>query len=287
MPKKHSFEYVKEYMESFGYTLLSDKYINSKTKLKIQCPTGHIYDVKFNSFKNGNRCPVCFGTPKHTLEYVKNYIEDNGFKLLSTEYKNNSQLLEMLCPNNHKCKIRFYNFKTNGTRCPVCFGNKKYTFSYVKEYIEKSGYELLSTEYNSVYEKLQVKCLNGHIYETTFSNFKKGYRCSRCKTSGPELEVFEYVKSIYDGDIIQNDRETLVNPETNHWLELDVYLPKINKAIEFNGYYHYLEDHKKRDEIKVEQCIQNKIELFVINGWEYKKNKEHILSSLDIFINKL
>ena len=36
--KKHTYEFVKEYIASFGYKLLSKKYINSHTKLLIKCP---------------------------------------------------------------------------------------------------------------------------------------------------------------------------------------------------------------------------------------------------------
>jgi hypothetical protein len=42
----------------------------------------------------------------------------------------------------------------------------------------------------------------------------------------------EFIKSIYNGEIIENDKKTIINPITNHWLELDIYLPDINKAIE-------------------------------------------------------
>ena len=31
----------------------------TKTRLLIQCPQGHIYDVKWNNFLNGKRCPYC------------------------------------------------------------------------------------------------------------------------------------------------------------------------------------------------------------------------------------
>lgn len=50
---------VKEYIESFGYELISNTYINCKTKLLIKCPKGHIYEVSFDNFKRGRRCPYC------------------------------------------------------------------------------------------------------------------------------------------------------------------------------------------------------------------------------------
>ena len=88
MPIKLTYEEIKEYIESFGYKLLSNEYKNNKTKLKIKCPKGHIFEMSFNSFKNGTRCPKCGGTQKLTYNEVKEYIENFKYKLLSTEYIN-------------------------------------------------------------------------------------------------------------------------------------------------------------------------------------------------------
>ena len=41
MPKKLTYREVKEYIESFDYKLLSEEYIDNKTKLKMICPCGH------------------------------------------------------------------------------------------------------------------------------------------------------------------------------------------------------------------------------------------------------
>jgi len=51
---------VKSYVEQFNYTLLSDKYVNSREKLDLLCPAGHKYSVSFDHFKSkGSRCPTC------------------------------------------------------------------------------------------------------------------------------------------------------------------------------------------------------------------------------------
>ena len=44
MPKKLTYEYVKNYIESFeGYKLLSEEYKNAHIKLQLKCPEGHIF----------------------------------------------------------------------------------------------------------------------------------------------------------------------------------------------------------------------------------------------------
>ena len=57
MSKKHSYEYVKKFIEKEGYKLLSKEYINSYSKLKLRCPKGHEYEVTFKHLKRGVRCP--------------------------------------------------------------------------------------------------------------------------------------------------------------------------------------------------------------------------------------
>lgn len=41
MPKKLTFEFVKEQFEKEGYKLLSTEYENAHTKLKVRCNKGH------------------------------------------------------------------------------------------------------------------------------------------------------------------------------------------------------------------------------------------------------
>ena len=57
---KWDIESVREYIKSFGYTLLSEKYINNSTKLKMICPNGHVINsLTWNRFQQGDRCPKC------------------------------------------------------------------------------------------------------------------------------------------------------------------------------------------------------------------------------------
>ena len=97
--KNFNNEEIKEYIESFGYTLLSKEYKNNKTELKIQCnDCGKIFYMRFNNFKDGKHRCECKSKPLVlTYEYVKSYIESYGYQLLSKEYKNNSTYLLVWC----------------------------------------------------------------------------------------------------------------------------------------------------------------------------------------------
>ena len=115
---RKSYEEVKEYIESFGYKLLSDEYINANEYITIQPPCGHeSYDVTFNAFKNqGQRCPKCANehrndNRKATYEQVKEEIEKENYKLLSSEYIDSKQNLLIECPKGHQYEANFGNFQ--------------------------------------------------------------------------------------------------------------------------------------------------------------------------------
>ena len=48
MARKLDIEFVSNNVKERGSVLLSEEYINSKTKLKIRCPHGHEYKTIWN-----------------------------------------------------------------------------------------------------------------------------------------------------------------------------------------------------------------------------------------------
>lgn len=80
---KLTYEYVKEYIESYGYILLSKEYVNANEKLIIQCQEGHIFEMSYAKFYIGRRCPHCNMSSgeqevarildKYNIEYIIQY----------------------------------------------------------------------------------------------------------------------------------------------------------------------------------------------------------------------
>lgn len=170
----------------------------------------------------------------------------------------------------------------------------RHNIAFVKEYVARIGYELLSSEYVNNNKNILLKCPSGHQWETSFHNFKDGgARCFQCYlnnnyTSRFEIEVRNFISDIYDGAIIFNDRTRIKNPFTNKYLELDIYLPGINKAVECNGvYWHSTEGAALRDMIKKEQCDIKGIDLLTITDEEWFRGdgKELLIYFMDTNIN--
>jgi len=269
--KKLSYSYVKSYIESKDYQLLSDDYINCGTKLLLKCPEDHEYKVKFSHFKNNRRCPIC---RKLSYNYVKSFIESKGYLLLSEKYINSRSDLLIKCPKDHEYNIRWNAFQ-QGHRCPICV-NQKLSYNYVKSFIESKNYKLLSENYKNNRVKLLLKCPEDHEYKVKFNDFQQGQRCPFCSNniSKGEIELQDYIESL-GYSIIRNDRTQIINPLTGYNLELDIWIPSLNKAIEYNGiYWHSLNDRKKYDDIKKDQCIQRNIDLLIVSDEKWINNND-------------
>ena len=84
---------------------------------------------------------------------------------------------------------------------------------------------------------------------------------------------------------MKNDRKTILNPNTNRFLELDIYLPKSKKAIAFNGdYWHSFDDRIKKDKLKNSICIDQNIKLLTIMESDWLKNIELMKETILKFI---
>lgn len=90
-------------------------------------------------------------------------------------------------------------------------------------------------------------------------------------TSKQEKEVFEFIKSIYYGEVIENDRDTLGGNR-----ELDVYLPELKIGIEYNGdYWHANPLYYKADQIVCEGRTAQEL-------WDRDKIKKEICENKGI-----
>ena len=288
MTLRYAYNDVKNIIESKNCKLLSENYINRSTRLKIECSKGHIFEMTLDHFNKGHKCSAC--NKRLTIEYVREFIEAvDSYKVLSDKYTNARDPLKIMCPNKHTYKASFSSFKS-GRRCPKCFvDSRKNAYSDVKNYIESfDGYKLLSAEYKNAHSKLRIKCTKNHIFSTTYSNFLSlKRRCPSCSAniSKQEKEVVEIVKNHYNGNIIENDKTQIINYWTKRKLELDIWLPEINKAIEFNcDYSHRTSRSKWTDEIKVKRCIQKKIKLLIVRYENWIQDKQQEIRKIICFL---
>lgn len=177
--QKHTFESMKENVEKKGYKLLEEKYEGVDVKIHVVCPKGHDMVSSYKRIMRGDQCAICAGVQKYSIEDVKNYFAKFGYTLLSTEYHNNKEPMEIMCPKGHVNKMGFKNFK-NGARCMDCSGKKKHSFEFIRSEFEKRGYKLLAKFYKDKDTPMEYICQNGHEAKISYGNLKQGSGCKRC-----------------------------------------------------------------------------------------------------------
>ena len=183
---KKDYQEIKEYIESFGYRLLSTECNNAHEKLKMICPFGHKCEINWNNFKSGKRCPHCRGNAKHTYKYVKEYIESFGYKLLSGEYKNSHTKLLVQCDKGHKYEVTFDNFKT-GYRCPIC--NVSKGERRIIDWLDDNNIEYI---YEKTFEKLLGVGGGNLSYDFYLPNYNL---------------LIEYQGEYHDGSVLNETKE--------------------------------------------------------------------------------
>lgn len=140
--------------------------------------------------------------------------------------------------------------------------------------------------------KFKCDCGENHQFDITsvllYNRLKiKTKLCTICNPvnsyniSGLQLQIQDFIKSNYNGDMLFNNRD-IIKP-----YELDIYLPDLKIAFEFNGLHWHNELHKDNNYHlnKTEQCEKIGLKLIQIyeDDWLYKDNivKSRILNLLN------
>lgn len=175
--------------------------------------------------------------------------------------------------------------------------NKIKTSHFIKsfnEYISKSEYvkPLFDAEFyvTHIHDSLEWQCkeCGNKFLSKVGDQIYFPARCLNCHplhepVSRPEKEIVEFLKTIYDGEIIENDR-TLIKPN-----ELDIYLPEKNIAFEFNGLLWHSEEMGTSPSYhlsKTEKCEKLNIQLIHITEAEWKCKRDITESRIKALLGK-
>ena len=137
-------------------------------------------------------------------------------------------------------------------------------------------------------------CDKNHEFEINSSQYYNRIRqniplCIVCHPIGDlkyvkEKELFNFIQSIYSGEIIQSYRDGL---------EIDIYLPDLNLGFEFNGLYYHSNKFKENNyHIKKTKYFKEK-GIRIIHVWEddwiYKRDilESQIKNWLGLTTNKI
>lgn len=166
------------------------------------------------------------------------------------------------------------------------------TETYGKKFIAglNPNYELV--KYDDTIELIHLNCGNKfkigrRLY--ALRKFKNITYCSYCykPTTGisiGEKELLYFIKSIYEYEVRSNYRSFNWLNDGGKNLELDIYIPKLKIAIEFNEEHHKSKHIARRDRLKKDLCDDNGVSLVTVLKHDWFNNtaqvKNHISSLL-------
>ncbi len=281
---------VKELLSKEGYILLTPIYENMHQKLETLCPKGHTYSTSLTNYVgNGSRCFTCSGIKRYTIEEIRFLFKKEGYVLVTDSYKNAHQKLFSICPDGHNTSFTMNDFVSRNVRCGQCAVNRPYPPNFIRDFVEKEGYQLISETYNPK-DKIGLICPNGHVYNTgTFYNFKKGRRCPECIDHGSskiEREVLTWTNEFFPNA----NKEKFYYDDTNgkKFLELDIYIPEIKLGIEYNGLIWHCDKYKKKDFHFNKTKIANGLGIRVLHifGDEWQNRQDQVKNYLMSVMNK-
>lgn len=266
------------------------------------CKNNHEWEASVLSRSNGLGCPYCsnrkvlegFNDIKTTNpEIVKfwDYSKNSIFPSQIT-YGSNSKIW-LICNMGHSFQSTAKRV-TKGEWCPYC-SNKKVLKGYndmetthphlIKEWNFKDNIFLPSDITYGSGKMISWICKEGHIWNAPPSSRTAGYNCPHCfkYTSNKEKEILKYINSITKEKVISNSKDVL-NP-----YEIDIYIPSLKLAFEFNGIYWHTEKQGRGKEYhynKWKGCKDKGIRLITIweDEWDYKKNS--IKKLIESILNK-
>ena len=194
------------------------------------------------------------------LDSVKNRIKQTNLKKYGTEYPIQSQGIRTKILNDNY--NRFYDDNKYSSKIIPLFSKEEY-----------KGVELV----------YKWKCSVCNVEFEDHLQDGKVPKCPKCYpqfTSIGQMEVLEFIRNILPPNtlILKNDRKTVGG------IELDIYIPRLKLAIEYNGLYYHSEISGEKDKNyhlnKLNKCLESDIRLIQIIDCEWLNKQEIIKSRL-------
>lgn len=300
-----TYEFVKQTIENLGAILVSKEYLGSGIPIDLICSKGHDCCARFADILRGKWCMQCGSSLKGIKRLHQSYTkllkilkEKKG--LLLSEYKGNWKKLQIQCHNGHVFERTLQELQHNHW-CKQCIDDQH--ISDLNNKIQLNNGTLL-TKYEGYSKYIKVQCnVCQNIWKIRPCDIMFGYWCLNCSKYKTQRKITELIKQIFPDCVVYSNFKKfdwLYNQKTNGRQELDIFVPKLKLAIEYNGQQHYmpksfgnqtqkqaeqeLKMTKKRDRRKLKKIKQHPedIKFFIIFKYTEQKKitKEYVIKKL-------
>ena len=265
------------------YSYIKDSYITIKDKLSIICPIHGEFLQTGSIHSRGHGCPKCAkeSTKLGIDKFIEKSIElyGNRYDYSKVNYINNCTNVILICSKHGEFEVTPNNH-LHGQNCKLCnYDSYKLSLS---EFINKANnkhnnkYNYSKVDYVNSKTNVIIICPEHGEFLQTPNSHLQGSECPKCKLKA-QTKLFNKLKSKFKN-------EEILWETTPYWLgrqRFDIYFPKYNIAVEYNGEQHYQakerfggdEGYEKcleRDELKRQKCLDNNCNLFELK-YNYKE----------------
>ena len=205
-------------------------------------------------------------------QFLKDLSKKNNKVEVISEYKGATEYILAKCVRcGYEWNVKAYSL-LNGRACPKCRvirgiennkgkTRKKTPEEFVKELSKIDNSIEVISSYKGHHSNVMCKCkICNSKWETKAYSLLQGHGCQRCAKSGTSfMEQFirlSYIYALGETEILSRDKKTI-------GMELDIYIPKLNIAIE-PGNWNLHKKNLKRDFEKRELCRKKNIRLITI-----------------------
>lgn len=285
-------EFIKKARVKHGdkYDYSKVEYVNNKTKVCIICPIHGEFLQTPNNHLTGYGCSKCGRELAHsktsltTEEAIKKFIKIHGdyYDYSKVQYVNKRTPITIICPKHGEFQQTPDSHINQKAGCPICAKIKskhkqlKTNEQFIQDAKRVHGdiYDYSQVNYQGAYIPIVIICKkHGKFYQTPHSHLSSKAGCPYCSLKS-QTKLFNKLQNDFSNEEILFE----VGNKTIPWLKeqrFDIYFPKYNIAIEYNGKQHYtpikyfggeIEFNKtiNRDNIKKEKCTLNNCTLLQI-----------------------
>lgn len=253
-------------------------YINNKTKVNIICTHHGLISIIPDHISN-HICKKCYSHAKRFNSFKEKAIKKYGNRYLYYNFIDNKTPLKI---EDTQTGFIFNQTPLYHIKCNY-FHNKRNVSDFISKSNEVHGDKYIYDK--SIYvgnkDNISIICKTHGEFRQIVNNHLRGAGCPKCNRFNiKESSLFKFIKSNTQSAVETSNR-TILNGK-----ELDIYLPELNLAFEFNGLYWHSELHKDRRYHleKTKLCADKGINLIHIweDDWD---NKVEICKS--IILNKI
>lgn len=233
---------------------------NNNKKFFFICEKGHSFSSQLNNVMNGKWCPYCsckkpgYGNTLDVVfpEIAAEWNHQRNDSPPSEYVARSNKKVWWKCPQGHEWTTTIAS-RVAGSGCGVCanrvVGSDNSLAAMYPNIAKEIDFGKTDIDPASVYSKSWIgvwwNCKHGHSWKAAIrSRTEAGTGCPFCtsQTSLPEIRIFAELKELFP---------TAVNRQKLEGLELDVSIPELNVAIEYDGAYFHADKDAKDEEKKV------------------------------------